>query len=207
MKVNRVLTFFLTALFGVIFSASVFSATDPAPLTMLKNVSNKMISTLSHNQARIKRDKPFLERTVKQQLLPLFTVNTMARAVVGRTQWKSASAEQRKAFQREFTDMVVGVYAAPLADFDNDQIRFYPLSSRAAKRSRVQVKSLIIRPSGQKIPVNYRMVKIGDSWKIYDFSIEGISMIQSYRSQFESVLRQRGFSGLLRQIQQHNKRV
>ena len=67
------------------------------------------------------------------------------------------------------------------------------------------VRSMIIRHTGQKIGVDYNVVRSGDSWKVYDFSIENVSMVQSYRSQFSDVLPQQGMAGLLQRLKAHNK--
>jgi phospholipid transport system substrate-binding protein len=65
---------------------------------------------------------------------------------------------------------------------------------------RPQVESVIVRKNGQQIPVSYRMLQSGGTWKIYDFSVEGISMISSYRAQFDTILQQKGMAGLLAQL-------
>lgn len=180
---------------------------DPQPLAMLKNVTTDMVKTLTRNQSRLHSDKRFLPNLIRKKLVPHFTVTTMARSVVGRDAWKKATASQRSQFKKEFTEMVIDIYAAPLTDFDRDVVKYHPLRASVALQSRVKVDSVIVRKTGQKIPLQYRLVKIGTDWKVYDFSIEGVSMVQSYRSQFSQVLRQKGFAGLLRKIHQHNRKV
>jgi len=69
----------------------------------------------------------------------------------------------------------------------------------------VTVNSIIVRKSGQRIPVNYNLSRVGSSWKVYDFSIENVSMVQSYRSQFSGVLASSGLTGLIQRLSQHNK--
>lgn len=203
MRVNHVITFLMAA----VFSAAVFAAKDQAPLAMMKTVSGNMRTTLVQHQGRIKNDIPFLQKTVRQQLVPHFDVDTMARSVVGRSYWKKATKGERARFMKEFTNMVVSIYSAPLAEFNGDNIKFYPLRKDIGDKKRVNIRSLIVRSNGQRIPVSYRLVRQGNDWKVYDFSIEGISMIQSYRSQFKDVLREKGFSGLVRQIEIHNRRA
>lgn len=195
----------LLVLLFAIFSMQVVAATDPAPLNLLKTVSQQMIRKLDNHPGRISKDMPFLKNTINTLLVPHFTVTAMARSVVGRKFWGSASATQRSQFIKEFTNMVIGVYAAPLSNYDGDKIRFFPMRDFNAKDSRVQIKSMIIRPTGQRISVSYRLVKIQDNWKVYDFSVEGISMVSSYRSQFKDVLRKSGFAGLLQRVQSHNR--
>lgn len=203
-KVQRVLA---AGVLMLLCCSVVAAKKDPAPVAMLKGVSEDMMQTLSQHKGRIKNDMPFLEKMVRQKVVPHFTISTMSRSVVGRTAWKSASAAQKEKFKQEFTEMVVGIYAAPLADFDGDKVTFMPLRRSLKNVSRVKVDSHIIRKTGQRIPVNYRLVKIGTSWKVYDFSIEGVSMVQSFRSQFSSVLRQRGFAGLLKKVSTHNRKT
>ncbi|MCB1828025.1 MAG: ABC transporter substrate-binding protein [Coxiellaceae bacterium] len=203
MRVKRLVSFVIAA----VFSTAVFAAQDQAPLAMMKSVSDEMRSTLVKYQGRIKNDMPFLQKTVRQQLVPHFDVDTMARSVVGRSHWSNATENERQRFMKEFTDMVVGVYSAPLAEFNGDTIKFYPIRENIGEKKRISIRSIIVRSTGQRIPVSYRLVRQNNEWKVYDFSIEGISMIQSYRSQFKDVLREKGFTGLLQQIEQHNRRA
>lgn len=199
---------FLTACALVLLCCSGVSAkTDPEPLAMLKDVSADIMQTLAKNKSRIKKDIPYLEKLVREKIVPYFTVSTMSRSVVGRSAWKSATEPQKDKFKKEFTEMVVGIYAAPLADFDDDKVTFMPLRGNLDKVTRVQVDSVIVRKTGQRIPVSYRLVKIGGSWKVYDFSIEDVSMVHSFRSQFSSVLRQGGFAGLLQKVESHNRKT
>ncbi|MDQ2993913.1 MAG: ABC transporter substrate-binding protein [Pseudomonadota bacterium] len=180
------------------------AAADSQPVVVLKQSAQQMVSMLKANHARLHNQK-FLHAQVRAIVLPRFDLQTMARSIVGRNYWASATAAQRAAFIREFTSLVISVYAAPLADFNGDQIQFLPQRENAGTRS--VVRTQIIRPTGQKISVVYQMLKAGETWKVYDFSIEGISMVSSYRAQFAGVLQQKGLNGLLTDMQQHNRSV
>lgn len=208
MKVNN---FFKTALIAGLIAALSFSVSGRGqqsnPVQLLQQVATEMTRTLDQHKGHLKQNMPYLENVIRQKIVPHFTVSTMARSVVGRDAWKKATPTQRDQFKKEFSEMVIGIYAAPLADYNGDRMEFRPIRKDLKNLSRVQVESVIVRKSGQRIPVNYRMVKIGGDWKVYDFSIEGISMIQSYRSQFSSVLRQQGFSGLLQKVRSHNRNI
>ncbi|EKD77932.1 MAG: Toluene tolerance protein Ttg2D [uncultured bacterium] len=127
----------------------------------------------------------------------------MSAAVVGEP-WRSATAAQRAQFKQEFSYLVTTTYAAALSSYDNDKVFFQPLRENFAGRQTVQVNSVIVRKNGQRIAVNYNVVRAGDKWRVYDFSIENVSMVQSYRSQFASVLAQGGMPALLTRIQNHN---
>jgi len=180
-------------------------AVDPAPVTMLKESTAQMLAFLKSNQSTLKSRPQLLESEVRRIVVPKFDLTTMAQSVVGRRHWMDASPEQQQAFIREFTDLVISVYAAPLADYNGDRVQFFPLRDAISGQSRIIVQTAILRPTGQRIQVNYSLKSTGNSWKIYDFSIEGISMIASYRSQFADVLENKGMSGLLGQMRVHNQ--
>ncbi|MBA2654758.1 MAG: ABC transporter substrate-binding protein [Gammaproteobacteria bacterium] len=169
---------------------------DAAPAEMLKQVSNQMLSELNKNQGNI--NKQVVGGIINRVLLPHVDLETMSRSVVGREYWAKATPAEREEFKRAFTNLVIKVYAAPLSTFNGETIEFKPMRDSAAARP--QVESVVLRKSGQRIPVSYRLVQSGGAWKVYDFSVEGISMISSYRSQFDSILQQKGLAGLMNRL-------
>lgn len=145
-----------------------------------------------------------IRRIVNQILLPHVDLNRMSASVVGRY-WKSATAAQQSQFKKDFSYMVTTTYSSALASYDDDKVQFYPLRGDYQSQQTTRVSSVIIRKSGQRIPITYDVVRAGDTWKVYDFSIEHVSMVQSYRSQFANVLAQGGMSALLSRLQNHNR--
>jgi phospholipid transport system substrate-binding protein len=129
----------------------------------------------------------------------------MARSVLGRAAWVRATEDERQAFTHAFTELVVRTYSAPLAEYSDEKIMFLP--ERAANSGRfTRVNSVIIRPSGQKIPLSYSLVLKQDTWKIYDFSVEGVSLLQSFRTQFGQILRMSDMKELIAQLEAQEKK-
>jgi phospholipid transport system substrate-binding protein len=188
---------YLLSFLILVFSFPTFA--DLAPLVMLKQVSSQMIGELERNKGRL--GTQVIDNIVHRILLPHVDLESMSRSVVGRQYWMQATPAQREQFKREFTNVVIQVYSAPLSSYNGEIIEFKPLRD-SVSASRIQVQSVITRKNGQKIPVNYRLVQSGGSWKVYDFSVEGISMVSSYRSQFDNILQQRGMDGLLQRLRQ-----
>jgi phospholipid transport system substrate-binding protein len=187
MKIRVLLFSFILTLFN--FSAFA----DQAAVSTLKQVSSTVIAELNQKQGHI--DKQLINNIIHRVLLPHVDLESMSRSVVGKQYWSQATPAQKEEFKRAFTNLVIKVYSAPLATYNGETIEFKPL--RDAQAARPQVESIIIRKNGQRIPVSYRMVQSGGSWKVYDFSVEGISLISSYRSQFDTILQQKGMQGLL----------
>jgi len=190
MRIKLFLIFFCFVLF------TCKAVADEAPVTMLKTVSHQMVSELDKSQGRI--NASVINNIIHRVLLPHVDLESMSRSVVGKQYWTEATPAQREQFKQAFTNLVIKVYSAPLASYKGETIEFKPLRDASAQRP--QVESIIIRKNGQRIPVSYRLVKSSGDWKVYDFSVEGISLISSYRSQFDSILQQKGMAGLLNKL-------
>ena len=184
-------------------SISVF-AVDPAPLAMLKTTSSKMLAELDKNIGRLKSDDKLVYELVDRVLLPHFDLNAMSRAVVGREYWQGADASTKKEFIGQFTHYVTKTYSAALQSYDGEKMIFLPMRTDASGQSRVQVDSKLMLKSGSPIDLQYRLLKQGNQWLIYDFSVDGISIVQNYNSQFAGTLRQGGMAKLVQQLKARN---
>ena len=190
----RLLKFSVLSLL-MLFSAQVFSAGSPLPT--LRTAANNMIASLEKNKSQLK-SRQVISRIVAQNLMPVIDQTRMAQLVVGRDAWSKASASERNAFIQSFRQMVISTYAAALASYDGDTIKFYPMRGQGG--STAVVRSVIVRRTGQTIGITYNCRLVGGRWKVYDFSIENVSMVNSYRSQFASIVSQKGLSGLVAQM-------
>lgn len=186
----------LMVLFFSLFCLIAVASESPAPLAMLERTSDALITELKKNQSKIKSQPALVNQLISRTVLPSFDIEGMARSTVGQHSKKATPAEWSQ-FKKQVIGLVMKNYAAPLASFDDDQVKFFPIRGFSPAQTQVEVKSLIIRKNGQKIPVTYRLTRINGGWKVADFSVEGISMVQSYRSQFMPVLSEKGFKGLL----------
>lgn len=175
-----------------------------SPVSMLDNTANKIISKLSENQTRLKSNPKIIYNIISRYLLPQIDVSGMSRSVLGRRAWYRASKLERRQFSKAFTRLVIRTYAGAIADFNGDKVVFEPLRRRAQGKRFVRVKSQIIRPGGRKIPLDYNLVRKGGGWKIFDMSVEGVSLLQSFRSQFASELSRGSMSELLKRLASHN---
>lgn len=184
--------------------ASVASADMDSPMSMLQSVSDRMIVELEQNKATL--TKPgVIQNIVDTVLIPHIALSYMGMSVVGRDGWSKANATERSEFIRQFTRLVTSTYSAALASYDGDKVKVFPVRENWQDKRIIQVHTLIVRRSGQKIPVIYNMVKTNQGWLVYDFSIENVSITRSYRAQFAGVLAKSGMPGLLERLRQHNQ--
>ena len=189
----------------LVFCCSIISA-NILPLISLQSVINKIVTNLQQNQSQLKNNPQLINKIVNQQLIPYIAVDRMASSVIGRHYWKIATTAQRKLFIREFGKLIITTYSMALVSYNKDQIKFRPLQPVTTNQKEITVESVIIRQNGRHIPISYDLVNNRGRWKIYDFSIEGVSVVQSYYSQFSGVLAQGGLVALLKRLVIHNRR-
>ncbi|CAM4486615.1 MAG: Intermembrane phospholipid transport system binding protein MlaC [Legionella sp.] len=183
---------------GVILSPVIMAQNSPVP--MLEQTANEIIATLKENKTSLKNNPGIIYAAVEKHLLPIVDVAGMSRSVLGRQAWMNASVAQREQFSKEFTRLVIRTYSSPLTQYSDESVQFLPL--RAATNTRfLRVNSVIVRSEGQNIPLTYSLVDKNGQWKIYDISVEGVSLLQSFRSQFAQVLQNSSMDEVIKQMQ------
>lgn len=178
-----------------------FAANDP--VGVLNSVANQLVDKLKVNKTNL-HDNPKLVYSLAESIVvPHADIAEMAKRVLPPATWKGATAAQRDQFEKEFATLLVHTYASALANYNDQTIRFFPVRGGATGAT-TQVDSKIERADGPPIAVSYRMVNRGGAWKMYDLSIEGISMLESFRSQFSDLLAQGNMNALLARLAAHN---
>ncbi len=201
---KRAISAFILGLTLVMASFTSYASQDPEAL--LSCVTEELISTLRSKSHEIKSNPTAVYRIVDKILVPHVDWQTMSKWVLGRSVWMQANEQQRNAFAKEFKDLLVRTYASTLKTYNNQVIEYLPLRGGVGDKQRVQIDSLIKEPNKSPIRVTYRMVKVGGKWKVYDMVIEGISLLQGFRSQFATELQQSSIDQLIRRLHQHNEK-
>ena len=171
-----------------------------SPVLMLEKAANNVLVELKTNKATIKAKPNYVNTIVHKYIIPEVDVYGMARSVLGRNQWRKASQKQRKYFTHNFVRLVVRTYSRALKDYSGEKVIFSPIRGGYKDRRFVKVSSVIKRSNGQNIPISYSLVSKKGKWKIYDMSVEGVSLLQSYRSQFAQYLKDNNIDGLIKKL-------
>lgn len=185
------------------FSSMLFAAQE-SPVPMLESSANNIIDTLKRNQSNLKNNPQIVNQAITTYLLPHMDVDGMSRSVLGRQVWNKISAQERKDFTNAFSRLVIRTYAVPIAEYSGETVKFMPVRGYEDSRF-VQVKSVIFRPNGQKIPLTYSLVSKNSNWKIYDLSVDGVSLLQSYKTQISANLQKSTIRELIKQINTNKK--
>jgi phospholipid transport system substrate-binding protein len=177
---------------------------DSDPVSMLTSVADQMIASLKQNKATLKTNPNLVYSLANRIIVPHADLSEMSKRVLPPQTWAKATAAQRSQFQREFSTLLVRTYASALAEYKDQTVKFFPVRGGYQGKSTVQVNSQIERSDGPSISVTYSLVQRGSGWRLYDMTVEGVSMLESFRSQFADKLSQGDMGALLRDLQQHN---
>lgn len=168
---------------ALLLLVSVFVHAETAR-AVVETSANDLMSSLKAHRSELKSNPKLVHNLIEKHIIPVVDVKGMSRSVLGRKIWKNASTEQRKAFSHEFMQLIVRTYSQGVKNYSGETIKFSPERAGANKKRFVSVSSVILVPNGRRIPLKYRLVKKREGWKVYDISVEGVSLLQSYRNQF-----------------------
>lgn len=202
---RKVITTFIWIVSLYYLSVSAVCAKE-APDLLLKRVTNEMIDSLKHHDSELKKNPDLIYSIVNKIIVPYIDWSAMSGWVVGRNAWGQASDAQRKAFVEEFKMLLIHTYASTLRAYNNQIVDYLPIRGGFEGKNRVQVASLIKEPGRQPIRVTYRMADKGDTWKVYDISIEGVSLLKGFQSQFSTEIHQGGLDKITQRLHQHNEK-
>ena len=175
------------------------------PDQMLKQTSDEVIAVLKDRKQELKDDPQLVYDLVHEYILPHLDEVTIAKLALGKN-WRNASREQKIEFINEFRDLLIRTYGKSLSEFSDQTINYFPVKL-AAGEDKVVVKSEVLQSGGPSIPVAYRMRLKDNEWKVYDLSIDGVSLVTSYRGTFAQEIRKGGMEGLLKLLKDKNSKI
>ena len=207
---TRSLTFFFTLCFVLLSSMNAAHARaedTPVPQQMLIDNTNKLITGLVDKREAIKQNREIANQLVADYVLPFIDFGRTSRLVLGKY-WRRANDEQRARFTSEFTTFLINNYTNAMVEF-TDQIVHHSknlkyLPVRTTDNEYADVRMDVNLPDRPPVQVNYSMFNTEKGWKIYDISIEGVSLATTYRSQFSSQIRRDGLDSLIGQLADRN---
>lgn len=177
-------------------------ATVPGPDALIKSTVQEVLTIIKQDKdIRAGNQKKVME-LVAVKVLPHFDFTRMTRLAVGK-HWRTATPEQKQALEIEFRNLLVRTYTKAFIVY-RDQVVETKSVKMADGATEVMVKTLILKPGAASIPVNYDMGKTADGWKVYDLSIEGVSLVTNYRSSFSDQIQQSGIDGLIKTLAEKN---
>ena len=158
----------------------------------LEDTVNRVLKELHRPDGADQAKRKEIQANIEHIVLTLFSFEELSMRTVG-PNWKNFTPDQRTRFIDAFANLLRERYTGALEDYNStgsESVTYLRESPVGSSGDRVQIDTTVM-VNNKPVPVNYRMQRGSGGWVVYDISIEGVGMIQNYRSQFQSVL-QRG---------------
>lgn len=192
----------LLAMAAFVFGTSAM-AESLAPDVMVKNTATEVLELVKKDKDIQNGDTKKIVALTEEKIVPHFNFERMTQQVLGRN-WRKASDDQQGKVVSEFRNLLVRTYSTALSKYRNQTIEFKPLRSQPGD-TKVKVKTQILQSGSQPVKVDYSLERIGEDWKVTDVEIEGVSIVTSYRSQFDEAIKQGGVDNLIQQLVEKNR--
>ena len=183
----------------------VMADTPPSAKSLVQKTTLQVTSRIRTDRALIDKNPQHLQSLITELMLPHIDFQRMSKWVLGK-HWRRANEEQREQFVNEFRQLILRTYSTALLEFSDQEVNILPVRADADAHN-VTVRTEIRRLQGPTIPIAYDLYLNQDQqWKVYDVSIDGISLITNYRSSFSTQIRRGGgINALLTQLHTRNK--
>ena len=192
-------------LLGMVLAVTALAqSTDMAPDALAKKVTEEVLAVIRADKDIQSGNTKKVFDLVGAKVLPHFNFTHMTRLAVG-APWRQATSAQQQSLTNEFRTLLVHTYTSAFTQYRDQVVEYKPLKLQPGDTD-VVVRSLIKQKGGaDPIDINYSMEKTDASWKVYDVAIAGVSLVQNYRSTFNSEIQKSSIDGLIATLANKNK--
>jgi len=180
---------------------SAVAAAMAEPDVLVHDTTEEILKRIRSNKDAYAADHKKLYAMVDELVLPNFDFRAMSKLVLGQN-WRQASEDQRTRFTHEFRDLLVRTYSTALLKYTNEEIIYLPYRGPLTERTaeiRVEVKST---SGARNVPLAYSFFRRapGDPWKVYDVTIDGVSLVTSFKTTYGERIQRDGLDALIAQL-------
>ncbi len=191
----------LKPLVALLFCLVLFSAFPPktfagAPTDQVKETVDEVINILNNKELKKPRNSRERSAKIREVVNRRFDFAEMAKRSLG-IYWRQRTPAEQKEFVTLFSDLLENTYIRKIERYEHEKVTYV---GEAVEGPYATVKTLIITTKEVEIPVNYRIFKSGDKWEVYDIIVEGVSLVNNYRTQFYQIMSSGSYADLVRRL-------
>ena len=161
----------------------------------VKKTLDSIIGIVSREDLKNNEKKAERRALLREIVSKKFSYYEMSRRSLAK-HWKERTAEEKKEFADLFGKLLENSYANKIETYSNEKIIYVD----EKKKGNFALVKTIIQKNNDEIPINYKLVKLDNDWKIYDFIVEGVSMIKNYRTQFKKIIHKSSYEELVSKL-------
>lgn len=178
---------------SLLFATSAFADTSK------EFVQSKTDSVLSIVQKS--KDVTSAKKEITKESENIFDFQRLTAFAVGKN-WRSATPEQKTKLTSEFKTLLINTYGNAMIKFKNAKVN---VNSATDNGDSSIVKTTVVYGENQKATIDYQLNKNENSWRVFDVSVENISLVMNYRTSFNETVSKSGIDGLISELHQKNE--
>lgn len=172
------------------------TATAGVPTDQLRGAVDRVLKTLDDPSLKGQGKLADRRAAVRKIANEIFDFAEIARRSLAQ-HWQPLTEAQRHEFVGLFADLLERSYISKIETYGGEKIQY---TGERMDGDYATVSTRIVTKNGTEVPVDYRMVKRTDHWLVYDVSIEGVSLVSSYRTQFNKIIQTSSYNELVTKL-------
>lgn len=193
---KRIIAFMLLLVVWPVYAAM-------GPEQLIKQTSDRVLAEIKANADVYQSNPQRIYQLVDDVVLPHFDFSAMTDLALGSYKDK-VNGEQKPTIVNEFRSLLVRTYSSALLEYTDQELVYLPMEG-AESDGIVTVRTEIEQAGGFPIPINYTLRLGDDGWKVFDISVDDVSLVTNYRSSFARAIKKDGVDGLIKTLQDRNR--
>ncbi|HEY6838388.1 MAG TPA: ABC transporter substrate-binding protein [Geobacteraceae bacterium] len=169
----------------------------------VKQVVDKVIAVVTDKEMKKPQNEGKRRAALDRAISPIFDYAEMAKLSLA-VHWRGRTPAEQKEFVGLFKTLLDNSYAGKIESYNNEKIVYL---KENVEGDNAEVNSKIITPRREEYSVDYRLMKEGGKWMVYDVVIEGVSLVSNYRSQFNRIVRSQGYEALVKKLKEKSAEI
>jgi len=195
---------FLPAALLVLGLAVAAPAKVPATVTDdVKKTVDEVIQIVQSKEMKKQQNEQKRRTALKKAIGRIFDYSEMAKRSMA-THWKGRTPAEQKEFATLFETLLENSYANKIESYNNEKIVYL---KESVNGEYAEVRSRVVTAKRDEFSLEYRLIKKGDKWMVYDVVIEGVSLVSNYRTQFNKVITSQGYGELLKKMKSKSTEI
>lgn len=191
----------LKSLALLVFFLALFWAAPPktfagAPTEQVKETVDEVIKILNNKELKKPENSKIRSARIREVIVKRFDFAEMAKRSLG-IYWRQRTPGEQKEFVSLFSDLLEDTYIRKIERYENEKVTYVGERTEGQYST---VKTQIVGANELEIPVDYRIFRKGDKWEVYDIVIEGVSLVNNYRSQFYQIIGSGSYGELMKKL-------
>jgi len=178
----------------ILFFAITKSSIAAQPTERVKEITDAAIKILTDEKLKDPSKKEQRKQLLRDEIAKIFDWEEFSKRSLAQ-HWQKLSPEQKKEFIALYQKLLESIYSDRLDEYSGENIKY---EGEEISGNSAIVKAVVVGHKGVDVPLIYRLINKNNQWYVYDVVIEGVSLVNNYRSQFNAIMTKSGFSGLIK---------